>query len=155
MSFNHPSYLLIIATILATSSHGAYLCQQDQSASLLRIKSGFMLSEAPNLPSWKPNTDCCTWEGVRCEGMMGHVTALDLSNLGLAGNLSSDIFNLTSLRILNLANNFFVGQSPWLSRGFEQLPHLEYLNLSASCLPGYIPIENGQLSNLVTLDLSW
>lgn len=86
---------------------------------------------------------------------MGHVTALDLSNLGLAGNLSSDIFNLTSLRILNLANNFFVGQSPWLSRGFEQLPHLEYLNLSASCLPGYIPIENGQLSNLVTLDLSW
>lgn len=115
------------------------------------------MSEAPVLPSWKENTDCCAWEGVTCDGSMGQVTALDLSELGIVGNLSSAIFNLTSLRFLNLAGNCFLKeQGSWLTRGYDlQLPHLEYLNLSNSCFFGFtIPIEKGQLPNLVTLDLS-
>ncbi|KAK3139812.1 hypothetical protein QOZ80_5AG0390710 [Eleusine coracana subsp. coracana] len=156
MSFGHPNYLLILGTfILATSVlDGTHLCRHDQSASLLRLKSSFrFLLATSNLSSWKVNTDCCTWEGITCDSMMGTVTALDLSELGILGNLRSEIFNLTSLSYLNLAGNYFDG-TPWSTHGFEQLPHLKYLSFSRTGLSGYIPVENGQLSNLVTLDLS-
>ena len=106
------------------------------------------------LSSWKADTNCCTWERVTCDGTSGYVTALDLSHLCISGNLSSpDIFNLTSLRFLSLAYNNF-DASPWPSPGFEQLTDLKYLDLSFSGLSGDLPIENGQLSNLVTLNLS-
>ncbi|GJM95640.1 hypothetical protein PR202_ga12406 [Eleusine coracana subsp. coracana] len=156
MSFGHPNYLLILGTIILATSvvDGTHLCRHDQSASLLRLKSSFrFLLATSNLSSWKVNTDCCTWEGITCDSMMGTVTALDLSELGILGNLRSEIFNLTSLSYLNLAGNYFDG-TPWSTRGFEQLPHLKYLNFSRTGLSGYIPVENGQLSNLVTLDLS-
>ncbi|CAL5001872.1 unnamed protein product [Urochloa decumbens] len=178
-----PSFLLVLATvILATSDRGAcLLCHQGQSAALLRLKASFRfpaLIPRPlpwpfpknfpfprppplpfaqtNLSSWQANTDCCTsWEGVTCDGVSGHVTALDLSNHFISGNLSSDIFKLSSLRNLNLAYNVFDG-CPWPpSPGFEQLTDLKYLNLSHSGLSGCFSIENGQLSRvLVTLDLS-
>nr|CAB3483093.1 unnamed protein product [Digitaria exilis] len=156
-----PSYLLLLIVILATSGHAACLCRQDQSAALLRLKgtflydiSNFLWCEGRNLSSWKVDTNCCTWEGVTCEGTSGYVTALDLSDRCISGNLSSsEIFKLTSLRFLSLADNNF-DASPWPSHGFEQLTDLEYLDLSYSGLSGALPVENGQLSNLVSLDLS-
>ncbi|KAF8772939.1 hypothetical protein HU200_005341 [Digitaria exilis] len=63
------------------------------------------------------------------------------------------IFKLTSLRFLSLSDNNF-DASPWPSHGFEQLTDLEYLDLSYSGLSGALPVENGQVSNLVSLNLS-
>ncbi|CAL5006005.1 unnamed protein product [Urochloa decumbens] len=160
-----PSYLLLATVILATRGHGANLCHQDQSAALLRLKAGFHFntrspncpwfsSQLRNLSSWKVDTNCCTWEGVTCDGTAGYVTSLDLSRLCTSGNLSSsDIFKLTSLRFLSLPWNNF-DESPWPSPGFELLTDLEYLDLSYSGLSGALPVEKGQLSNLVALDLS-
>jgi len=156
-----PSYLLLVTVILAISGHGASLCRQDQSAALLRLKASFRFDNSSasycgfsTLPSWKADTDCCTWEGITCDGTSGYVTALDLSGRCISGNLSSpDIFELTSLRFLSLAYNNF-DASPWPRPGFEQLTDLKYLDLSYSGLSGDLPIENGQLSNLVTLILS-
>jgi len=100
------------------------------------------------------NTNCCTWEGVTCDSTSGHVTGLDLSSLCISGNLSSsDIFKLTSLHSLNLSYNNF-DESPWPNPGFEQLTELKYLDLSYSGLSGALPVENGQLSSLVALNLS-
>jgi len=161
-----PSYLILVTAILATGGRGASLCRQDQSAALLRLKASFRFpntySDCPlwspfqgrNLSSWKVNTNCCTWEGVTCDGTSGHVTALDLLGLCISGNLSSsDIFKLTSLRSLSLAFNKF-DESPWPNPGFEQLTELKYLDLSYFGLSGALHIENGQLSNLVALNLS-
>uniref|UniRef100_K3YFY9 Uncharacterized protein n=1 Tax=Setaria italica TaxID=4555 RepID=K3YFY9_SETIT len=161
-----PSYLLLLTVILATSRHGASLCHQDQSATLIRLKASFHFDATPSttcpwfppeetiLSSWKVDTDCCTWEGVTCDGTSGYVTSLDLSYLCISGNLSSpDIFKLTSLRSLDLSHNNFDG-SPWPSPGLEQLTNLRYLNLSYSGLSGNVPVEKGQLFNLVTLHLS-
>jgi Leucine-rich repeat (LRR) protein len=155
-----PSYLLLVIVILATSGGG---CHQDQSAALLRLRASFRFlpdtdSNCPfgrtHLLPWKVDTSCCTWDGVTCDGTSGHVTALDLSRLCISGNLSSsDIFELTSLRSLSLACNNF-DANPWPNRGFEQLTELKYLDLSYSGLSGALPVENGQLSNLVALDLS-
>jgi Leucine-rich repeat (LRR) protein len=152
-----PSYLLLVTVILAASGRGASLCRHDQSAALLRLKASFRFHpySCSTLPSWKPdNTNCCTWEGVTCDSKSGYVTALDLSFCGISGNLSSsDIFKLTSLRFLSLAYNNF-DATPWPRPRFEQLKDLKYLDLSYSGLSSDLPIENGQLSNLVTLDLS-
>jgi len=160
------SYLLLVIVIRPASEGGASLCHQDQSAALLRLKASFRFpntySDCPlwspfqgrNLSSWKVNTNCCTWEGVTCDGTSGHVTALDLLGLCISGNLSlSDIFKLTSLRSLSLAYNRF-DANPWPNPGFEQLTELKYLDLSYSGLSGALPIENGQLFNLVALNLS-
>jgi hypothetical protein len=114
----------------------------------------FSSDEETILSSWKVHTDCCNWERVTCDGTSGYVTALDLSFLCISGNLSpSDIFKLTSLRSLDLAFNDFYA-SPWPRSGFEQLTDLKYLDLSYSGLSGALPIENGQHSNLVALNLS-
>jgi len=86
--------------------------------------------------------------------MSGHVTALDLSRQCISGNLSSsDIFKLTSLLSLSLAYNYF-DANPWPNPGFEKLTELKYLDLSYSGLSGALPGENGQLSNLIALNLS-
>ncbi|PUZ51699.1 hypothetical protein GQ55_6G209400 [Panicum hallii var. hallii] len=154
-----PSYLLLVIVILATSGGG---CHQDQSAALLRLRASFRFPDTDSncpfgirtLLPWKVDTSCCTWDGVTCDGTSGHVTALDLSGLCISGNLSSsDIFELTSLRSLSLALNNF-DANPWPNRGFEQLTELKYLDLSYSGLSGALPVENGQLSNLVALNLS-
>ncbi|XP_025820139.1 receptor like protein 22-like isoform X2 [Panicum hallii] len=156
-----PSYLLLVIVILATSGGG---CHQDQSAALLRLRASFRFPDTDSnyprfsfyrtLLPWKVDTSCCTWDGVTCDGTSGHVTALDLSSLCISGNLSSsDIFELTSLRSLSLAFNNF-DANPWPNRGFEQLTELKYLDLSYSGLSGALPVENGQLSNLVALNLS-
>ncbi|WVZ92735.1 hypothetical protein U9M48_038779 [Paspalum notatum var. saurae] len=135
------SYLLFITVILATSSRGACLCRQEQSDALLRLKGSFRFDDS--------------FSSVTCDGTSGYVTALNLSNyLCISGNLSSsDIFKLTSLRSLSFAFNNF-DASPWPTPGFEQLTHLEYLDLSYSGLSGDLHIENGPLSKLVTLNLS-
>ncbi|KAG2584191.1 hypothetical protein PVAP13_6KG280806 [Panicum virgatum] len=109
-----PSYLVLVTAILATGGRGASLCRQDQSAALLSLKASFRLPDTYSNCLWFPvqggkvNTNCCTWEGVTCDGTLDHVTALDLSDLCISGNLSSsDIFKLTSLRSLSLAFNNF------------------------------------------------
>ncbi|RLM60580.1 hypothetical protein C2845_PM14G15590 [Panicum miliaceum] len=158
-SHHFPSYLLLVIVILATSGGG---CHQDQSAALLRLRASFRFPDRDSnfsfdgrtLLPWKVDTSCCTWDGVTCDGTSGHVTALDLSRLFISGNLiSSDIFELTSLRSLSLAFNNF-DANPWPNRGFEKLTELKYLDLSYSGLSGALPVENGQLSNLVALNLS-
>ncbi|KAJ1254524.1 hypothetical protein BS78_K038200 [Paspalum vaginatum] len=158
MFCSHPlrrHCLLIITVIVATSSRGSCLCHKEQSNALLRLKASFNFDYSFSLSSWNVDTNCCTWEGVTCDGTSGYVTALDLSGLYISGNLSSssDIFKLTSLRFLSLADNYF-DASPWPSPGLEQLTDLEYLDLSYSGLSGDLHIENGQLSKLATLNLS-
>ncbi|CAO2187326.1 unnamed protein product [Urochloa humidicola] len=164
-----PSYLLVVIVILATiAGSRACICRQDQRAALLRLKAGFHFNytassncqwyltfELKDLSSWKVDTNCCNWEGVTCDGTLGYVTELNLYAYCISGNISSssDIFNLTKLRSLNLAYNNFDG-SQWPTPGFEQLTDLKYLDLANSGLSVDVPIQNGQLSNLETLDLS-
>ncbi|XP_078167900.1 uncharacterized protein LOC144562582 [Carex rostrata] len=145
--------LIILSSLLLPSASVAtnVSCLPDQSSSLLQLKRGFFYSD---LTSWQPGTDCCQgWEGVSCDKATGHVTALDISDRNIQGNLSAAIFNLTSLQHLNLAyNNFSQNQIP--THGFEKLTMLTHLNLSNTFLFGQIPIAIANLTNLISLDLS-
>ncbi|WVZ50374.1 hypothetical protein U9M48_001632 [Paspalum notatum var. saurae] len=108
----------------------------DQADVLLKLKQSFLFdsSSISTLPSWQVGTDCCLWEGVGCSNSSGHVTALNLSGLGLhSKGIDPVIFDLTSLRMLDLSGNDLGGmtmiyESP--SNGFERLSLLTHLNLS-------------------------
>ncbi|XP_044465935.1 receptor-like protein 33 [Mangifera indica] len=104
--------------------------------------------------SWKEDSDCCSWDGVTCDKVTGHVIDLDLSCSWLYGNIpsNSSVFFLPQLQKLNLVfNDFYYSQ---ISSNFGQLISLTHLNLSASNFNGSIPSEISHLSNLVSLDIS-
>ncbi|KAL6626808.1 hypothetical protein ACP70R_030534 [Stipagrostis hirtigluma subsp. patula] len=144
-----------------TSNHTAAVappvaCQPDQASSLLRLKRSFTTSNysAAAFRSWRTGTDCCRWVGVRCGGADGRVTSLDLGDRGLeSGGLDPALFDLTSLRYLDLGWNDFNG-SQLPTRGFERLIKLTHLNLSSSGFSGQVPAGINTLTNLVSLDLS-
>ncbi|RLM98504.1 hypothetical protein C2845_PM06G33150 [Panicum miliaceum] len=125
------------------------LCRLDQADALLKLKQSFMFhsySESDDSladsittpPSWQSGTDCCLWEGVGCSNTTGHVIALNLSGFGLYSNgIDPVLFNLTSLRLLDLSINNFGGQRSEIpSVGFERLALLTHLNLSNSGISG-------------------
>jgi len=146
----HNLLLLFIACLLKLST--AAPCLPDQASSLLRLKASFI---GDNLPSWQAGTDCCHhWEGVTCDMAVGRVISLDLGEFGLMSRrLDPALFNLTSLRNLSLAFNYFSGA--WRPDfGFERLTDIIHLNLSHTYFWGQIPIGIASLKNLVTIDLS-
>jgi len=141
------------------------LCRPDQADALLKLKQSFMfhhydMLDTPDsittLPSWQAGTDCCLWEGVGCSNSTGHVTALNLSGFGLYSyGIDPVLFNLTSLRLLDLSMNDFGDQRYEIpSVGFERLALLTHLNLSNSGISGQVPVGISKLMNLVSLDLS-
>ncbi|CAL4982453.1 unnamed protein product [Urochloa decumbens] len=133
-------------------------CLPGQAAALLRLKRSFVTTKVSNMTfaSWRAGTDCCGWAGVLCGSHGGsNVTSIDLGGRGLqSATLDPAIFNLTSLRYLNLAHNDF-RMSKLPSTGFERLTHLTHLNLSNANFSGIIPADSiGRLTNLVSMDLS-
>ncbi|XP_039135848.1 receptor-like protein 7 [Dioscorea cayenensis subsp. rotundata] len=147
----NPRTVLLLVLVSLVSSR-AHQCRSDQALALLQLKNDFssMISFSP---PWIPDTNCCNWDGVICDTASGFVISLDLSNHNISGEISSSLFELTSLRRLNLANNAFYG-SPLPPVGFEKLGDLTYLNLSNSGFAGQIPSGISRLKKLVSLDLS-
>ncbi|KAK3411461.1 hypothetical protein EUGRSUZ_I00219 [Eucalyptus grandis] len=144
------------------------LCPPDQRDALLHFKNSFLLDEEvshscdwddhvlsyPKTNSWNKSVDCCSWDGVACDGVNGNVISLDLTCNRLHGTLrsNSSLLLLRHLRSLNLSGNNFVGSQilPNLS-AFATLTHL---NLSNSYFSGIIPNEISRLSKLSFANLS-
>ncbi|CAL5443181.1 unnamed protein product [Camellia sinensis] len=100
-------------------------------------------------------TDCCSWEGVTCDGLTGHVIGLDLSCSQVSASIhpNSSLFKLSHLQHLNLAFNDFLDSH--IPSAFGHFANLTHLNLSYSFFSGSIPSEIRHLSKLVSLDLSY
>ena len=73
-----------------------------------------------------------------------------LDDLGLSGNIPSEIGNLESMEFLWLEDNQLTGPIP---SGIGNLEHLKYLILQYNQISGPIPSEIGNLSNLEILKL--
>ncbi|CAL5360680.1 hypothetical protein CsSME_00051255 [Camellia sinensis var. sinensis] len=150
----------------STCTH--HLCPHDQRFALLQFKHMFTINNSsdaslwcgdlasPKILSWNEScTDCCSWEGVTCDGLTGHVIGLDLSCSQLYGSIhpNSSLFQLSHLHHLNLAFNHF--NYSHIPSAFGHFANLTHLNLSDSSFSGSIPSEIRYLSRLVSLDLSY
>ncbi|CAL5328347.1 unnamed protein product [Camellia sinensis] len=151
-----------------SSSPTNHLCSPEQSSALLQFKHMLAVNDSasslcdhlfgqpsyPKTMSWnETTTDCCSWDGIKCDRMTGQVIELDLSCSQLYGTIpmNNSLFSLRHLQRLNLAYNDFTQSR--ISSSFGQFSSLTHLNLSSS-FSGSIPSEISHLSKLVSLDLS-
>ncbi|XVE63382.1 hypothetical protein DITRI_Ditri07aG0015800 [Diplodiscus trichospermus] len=142
--------------------HSTPLCLPEHRAALLEFKNTIStipvddddFCDFPKTNSWNESSDCCSWEGISCNNVSGHVIGIDLSYSCLSGLLlaNNSLFHFQGLQELNLAFNYFNGSIS--SKLFSQLASLTHLNLCSSGFSGDIPHEISLLSNLVSLDLS-
>ena len=105
------------------------------------------------MTTWNKITSCCTWLGIMCDRVTGHMIGLDLSCSRLQGIISSNsnLFLLHHLQVLDLSLNDFRG-SPILPE-FGQFKNMTHLNLRYSNFSGHVPLEISHLSKLISLRL--
>ncbi len=97
---------------------------------------------------WTPDTPAALWKGVTAE--RDRVVSLQLSAVGLDGELPEMIGNLTALRRLDCSNNRLRGTLP---ESFGNLVSLTYLDLDGNLLEA-LPASFTNLTNLTTAWLS-
>ncbi|XVF04389.1 hypothetical protein REPUB_Repub05bG0078200 [Reevesia pubescens] len=141
-----------------SSSSPTKFYRHDQSSALIQFINSLsidcLLNYKRKTNSWKEGTNCCLWDGVKCDIETGNVIGLDLSSSCLRGTITSNssLFRFHHLQELNLAYNDF--SSSQMAFEFGQFTNLTHLNISHSRFTGKIPLEISHLSKLVSLDLS-
>lgn len=126
----------------------------DNDVNALRALQQSWGQRAASTLQWTGNDPCggSGWTGVKCDSSSPQrVTSIELSGLGLAGELPPDIGLLTALLTLDLSYNNLTGSIP---SQIGQLTHLDALILQFNFFNGKIPTEIGQLKNLSTLSLN-
>ncbi|GLT38425.1 hypothetical protein SLA2020_126780 [Shorea laevis] len=153
------------SSIHASSFSTTHLCSHEEALALLQFKTSFSINYTVSYPdscgenyskieSWKGGIDCCSWDGVSCDNVTGHVIALNLSCSFLYGTFPSNstLFFLRNLQSLNLAlNDFRLSKIPSKISQFTRLKHLDS---SYSGFSGQVPGEIAHLPKLVSLNLS-
>lgn len=102
---------------------------------------------------WAIGTSTCSWQGITCDAG-GAVTAIDLQDTGLVGQLPTDsaVWSaLSSVTDIVLSDNDISGILPG---SMASLTGLRYLALGNNSLAGGLPAEWSSLKGLVGLDLS-
>nr|XP_010313795.1 receptor-like protein Cf-9 homolog isoform X3 [Solanum lycopersicum]XP_010313800.1 receptor-like protein Cf-9 homolog isoform X3 [Solanum lycopersicum] len=160
-------FVLLISECFSSSFDHHHLCSPTEASALIKFKQSFQnMSEeyyrdwsdgdcSPKTKSWNESRDCCSWDGVTCDLLNGHVIGLDLScsQIVVTFHPNSTLFQLHHLHTLNLAYNHFNYSS--IPHNIGRLANLRHLNLSDAWFQGKIPTEISYLSNLVSLDLSY
>lgn len=160
----HMSFLVFVCALLGVLSSSEFdrgsivggsgnrSCTEREKAALLLLKNG-IFDYSNHLSSWAGD-DCCSWKGIGCNNIIGHVTQLDVG-IGFfqIGQVLPSLLNLKYLEYLDLSSNSFNGiQIPEFFGSFQDLI---YLNLSGSSFGGVVPHHLGNLSNLRSLDLGF
>ncbi|XP_068304675.1 receptor-like protein EIX2 [Pyrus communis] len=136
-------------------------CKETERKALLGLKAG-LTDPSGRLSSWV-GEDCYNWSGVGCNNVTGRVTTLNLRNefsdgedgtlLAFGGEINPSLLVLKDLIHLDLSMNNFEGVR--IPNIIGSLEKLEYLNLSSASFGGVIPRSFGNLSRLLSLDLSY
>ncbi|KAJ9178923.1 hypothetical protein P3X46_010768 [Hevea brasiliensis] len=139
------------------------MCIEREKQALLKFKDG-LVDYANELSSWgSKEENCCKWSRVRCNQSSGHVSALDFrpvvkneyggtSWTPFRGEIRSSLVELQQLTYLDLS--LFQGSEISIPKFIGSLKNLRYLNFSGCEFVGTIPDQLGNLSRLVSLDLS-
>ncbi|KAG5626775.1 hypothetical protein H5410_011993 [Solanum commersonii] len=155
--------MLLIVFLCHEVSSISILPHKHQTISLLKFKQSLSIHPSashycpkpyPKRSSWNTSRDCCSWDGVVCDDITGHVIELDLSCSYLTGTIDSNssLFQLSHLQMLDLSSNNF--SNSHISPEFGKFSSLKHLDLSDSYFSGQIPSEISHLSKLHSLRLS-
>uniref|UniRef100_M1BZP4 Hcr2-0A n=1 Tax=Solanum tuberosum TaxID=4113 RepID=M1BZP4_SOLTU len=101
--------------------------------------------------------DCCSWDGVICDDMTGHVIELDLGCSGLVGTIHSNSrhFQLSHFQRLDLSNSDFLVATKGFDREIVRILYLyTVIDLSSNKFGGRIPSIMGDLIAVHILNLS-
>ncbi|KAL6321943.1 hypothetical protein AAG906_035848 [Vitis piasezkii] len=162
--FQHLLSFLMLLLLCAKPGLGNLTgCIERERQALLHFKRG-LVDEFGLLSSWgdeHDNRNCCNWRGVQCSNQSGHVIMLHLQaprseyaykHLSLRGEISPSLLELEHLTHLDLSCNDFEGRHipPFLG----SLSRMQYLNLSHANFAQTVPTQLGNLSNLLSLNLS-
>ncbi|KAH7331691.1 hypothetical protein KP509_20G046500 [Ceratopteris richardii] len=123
----------------------------DEGDILIEIRRS--LVDANNaLYEWSEpaDSDHCSWRGIICDNVTFSVIALNLSSLGIEGEISPNIGKLQKLQIIDLSRNSISGIIPDEIGGCVDL---QYLDLSFNLLSGEIPFSISRLKQLEHLIL--
>ncbi|KAB2598404.1 leucine-rich repeat receptor-like protein CLAVATA2 [Pyrus ussuriensis x Pyrus communis] len=137
------------------------LCKESERQALLMFKQD-LEDPANRLSSWvaREGSDCCSWTGVVCDHITGHIHELHLNSSDsdkdfgstFSGKINPSLLSLKHLNYLDLSNNGFLTQIPSF---FGSMTSLTHLNLGNSLFDGVIPHKLGNLSSLRYLNLSF
>ncbi|KAH0736333.1 hypothetical protein KY285_012040 [Solanum tuberosum] len=156
--------IMLLIVFLCHEVSSSILSHKHQTISLLKFKHSFTIHPSavhnfcqelyPKTSSWNTSRDCCSWDGVVCDDITGHVIELDLGCSGLVGTIDSNssLFQLSHLERLDLSLNNF--SNSHISPEFGKFSSLKHLHLSYSNFSGQIPSEISHLSKLQSLSLS-
>ncbi|WP_213999979.1 S8 family serine peptidase [Arsukibacterium sp.] len=124
---------------------------QNQCNALVQLYYDTLGQSWLNNQGWlDPDTAVCDWGGVTCSN--GQITALDLSNNNLSGELPAALSALSELTELDLSFNSLSGSFPEV---LLQLTTLQRLSLWQNGFSGVIPATISELGGLRQLDLSF
>ncbi|KAF8412272.1 hypothetical protein HHK36_000233 [Tetracentron sinense] len=154
-------------TLAICSGDSDVVCFERERQALLRFKQD-LKDPSNRLFSWASEGDCCSWTGVHCDNLTGHVIKLQLRNpydsdhlsddefeayerFKLGGEINPSLVELKHLNYLDLSQNDFGGIP--IPKIFGSMVNLRYLNLSEAGFEGMILHQLGNLSNLHYLSL--
>ncbi|KAJ0111990.1 hypothetical protein Patl1_01694 [Pistacia atlantica] len=172
-------YCYIVCSYLGLAKVVQNTALNDEASALLSIKAG-LIDPLKRIHDWNlPDNEAgkysvhCNWTGVWCNSN-GAVEKLDLSHMNVSGRISDDIqrlqsltslnmccngfssslpksiATLTSLKSIDVSQNFLLGSFPV---GFGGAAGLTLLNASSNNFSGFIPEDLGNATSLETLDL--
>ncbi|XP_040972013.1 receptor-like protein 9DC3 isoform X3 [Gossypium hirsutum] len=111
-----------------------------------------------DIESWNKSIDCCSWKGVKCNNVTGHVIGMDLSHSCLVGSLfaNNSLFQLHNLQWLDLSSNNLRGSLLENTSSLFHFHGLRRLNLADNGFDGIISSKLfSQLVSLTHLNLSY
>ncbi|XXG52027.1 hypothetical protein AAC387_Pa03g0452 [Persea americana] len=150
-------YLWVVFFAFQLWVYGCFGCLYEEESALLELKSSINHPNGSYLPSWRVETDCCTWKRVTCSSTIGRVIALDLHFTRHYVQYSwylnaSLLLPFEELQSLDLSLNSLSGLIN--EEELTRLRNLELLDLSENDIMGPIPSSIGSLTSLKFLDLS-
>ncbi|XP_072055983.1 receptor-like protein 33 isoform X2 [Arachis hypogaea] len=154
----------------------SHLCHSQDSSALLHFKTHFIFNTSffeysddddydyeyecphvyPKMSTWENGTDCCSWMGVTCHSVSGHVIGLDLSYGALVDNWSGIVHFPLFSELQNLEYLFLSGCTSLLLKSETSVNHtfsnLRALQLLSSNITGWSEFS-GKFPNLEDLEL--
>ena len=128
---------------------GTYACVGNNPTQLSALKdlytstsgSSWKFPTGTSGSVWLSTNDYCSWQGVMCDGSCNYVTVLELSGVGMKGNLPSSFANLNGLQVIDFSHNSVNGTLP--ENILSVFSSLQTLNIYSTLVGGSLNGANG------------